>query len=135
MTQEDKYLLLRDLCARLPYGVIFKRNVTNDTWIWRLIGIEDYKRGVILLKPNEDEIIERPFYIEDGVVQPFLRPMSSMTKEEIEEWDNICVMMRNMPIESIPMIMRFVSRRHLDYYNLIPKGLALKAPKGIYDIE
>ena len=61
--------------------------------------------------------------------------MSSMTEEEIKEWDNICVMMRNMPVESIPMIIRFVNSKHLDYYNLISKGLALEAPEGMCNFK
>jgi hypothetical protein len=79
-------------------------------------------------------IILHDYFVSDNVnYLPYLRPMSSMTEEEIKEWDNICVMMRNMPVESIPMIERFVNSKHLDYYNLILKGLALPAPEDMYN--
>jgi len=41
--------------------------------------------------------------------------------------------MRNMPIESISMVLKFVNSKHLDYNNLIPKGLAIEAPDGMYN--
>ena len=79
MTQEEKSLLLRDLCARLPYGVMIQipelfypqRKITE-----KLVTIND------LWHFNDDGT-----YIEN--VKPYLRPMLSMTKEEKEEFDEI----------------------------------------------
>lgn len=120
MRTEQQQLLIKDLCSRLPYGV----RVAKGNIIYPMTGVN------IALGYVELAVSER-ISIEDA--RPYLRPMSSMTEEEIKEWDNICVMMRNMPIESIPMIERFVNSKHLDYYNLIPKGFAIEAPEDMYN--
>ena len=124
MTKENKEILLKDLCARLPYHVCVK--------VWLKDGTTE--EGKLDLEHNYGDVLRDAFYYNKIVdIKPYLRPMSSMTEEEIKEWDNICVMMRNMPVESIPMIVRFVNSKHLDYYNLIPKGLVLEAPEGMYN--
>lgn len=126
MTKENKEILLKDLCARLPYHVCVK--------VWLKDGTTE--EGKLDLEHNYGDVLRDAFYYNKIVdIKPYLRPMSSMTEEEIKEWDNICVMMRNMPVESIPMIVRFVNSKHLDYYNLIPKGLVLEAPEGMYNFK
>ena len=153
MDKQDKELLLKDLCARLPYGVIFKRHVTNDSWKWRLVGIDDYKRGMVMLKPVEDKIIERPFYIEDKVVQPYLRPMSSMTDEEFGflqehlpydftrvysgKFDliNDIHVGNSISIDDIAFLLDCLNKWHFDYRGLIPMDFALPAPEGMYDFK
>lgn len=149
MTQEEKLLLLKDLSARLPYGVIvnYKKD-EYDFHHWKISTLyaPAYSQSGSLINTDSDGWIEyteykgcglstgsRPLHIDKTL--PYLRPMSSMTEEEIKEWDNICVMMRNMPVESIPMVFRFVSSKHLDYNNLISKGLALEAPEGMYNLN
>ena len=94
MTQKDKELLLKDLSARLPYGVkihinspieeqnsmeLFDVNldsehigVGNEKWVFRAIPIID----------EEDET---------KVIKPYLRPLSSMTEEEKEELKSKCI--------------------------------------------
>lgn len=134
MTQEEKTkrkLLLKDLCGRLPYGVIINTPKgdghlcsINQT----IFGGNEY--GVNI------KATERDYFNDDECdIKSYLRPMSDMTEEEIEEWDNLCVMMRNMPVESIQMVEKFVNSRHFDYRGLIRKGLALEAQKGMYNIK
>ena len=72
MTQEDKDLLLRDLCARLPYGVICKTSKGNG----------------INIKSTERDY----FNDKEEIIKPYLRPMSSMTKEEEDELCELCTL-------------------------------------------
>ena len=142
MLQEDKELLLKDLCARLSYGVIvnYKENEfefphwkittiypeTMDGWIGY-----DKKSGA------GSESGSRPFKI--GEIKPYLRSMSSMTKEEKDEL--MCI-----PITSYASFGNFAqvanhrqidwfNKHHFDYRGLIEKGLALEALEGMYKIK
>ena len=72
MTQEDKDLLLKDLVARLPYGV--KVEYQNDTII------ETRELGLGSL---------HDFMYNNVIIKPYLRPMSSMTEEEKKEYDKL----------------------------------------------
>lgn len=139
MTQEDKQLLLKDLSARLPYGV--------------KIELMPVTRGkCTTLTP----IILRDYFISDDVnYLPYLRPMSNMTEEEWEELNCIgyivplydgCfgVDMRAYCKNSQPHYRRFsefstiedwLNAHHFDYCGLIEKGLALEAPDGMYNIK
>ena len=69
MTQEHKQLLLKDLCARLPYGVIVQENDGVNENDNKLLNIDMFDRCI-----NYDYIIDD--------IKPYLRPMSSMTEEE-----------------------------------------------------
>ena len=118
MTQEEKELLLKDLCARLPH----KQKVC-------------YK-----VRDNSEEITETlsgclPDYFKTGkiaVVKPYLRPMSSMTEEERKEerklWDIITKTRNDLHY----LYTDFLLSNHIDYRGLIPMGLALEAPKDMY---
>ena len=114
MTQEDKQLLLKDLCARLPYGV----SVWNSQF---LDSIEEYHPNEILTLSNLD------YYIKESIeVKPYLRPMSSMTEEEMEKCHNT-----NTHLGMFDWYLE----HHFDYRGLIPMGLALEAPEGMYKTE
>ena len=79
MTQEQKELLLKDLCARLPYGVKVESVFINpDTKEHKSCGIEVFDATSILM-------------IRDGLgeFKPYLFPFSSMTEEQAEELFNI----------------------------------------------
>jgi hypothetical protein len=87
MTQEDKGLLLKDLCARLPYGVKvwYKYYPTNITKKFATsIRLADDKLALSrkLSKEGDWYPIEEAGEI---LIKPYLRPMSSMTDEESEE--------------------------------------------------
>ena len=135
MKQEDKDLLLRDLCARLPYGV-------------KVLTLFENKEVNGLLEavyPEDDRIIisnlSRPchylkqdcggFIIEENGCKPYLFPMSSMTEEQKKEEYEICKYYLN-GYES--KLIDFYNKNHLDYRGLIPKGLALDATNlNIYE--
>ena len=77
MTQENKELLLKDLYARLPYGVKVKVKYYDDNW--RLLAI--YTNGTTYVTRDIGYPIET--YFED--CKPYFRPMSSMTEEQKKE--------------------------------------------------
>lgn len=85
MKQEDKQLLLRDLCARLPYGVkVQVCNATEYTPILKgILGDDLFLQFDYITKPikNGDSTYN---LIEDNI-KPYLRPISDMTKKEKKE--------------------------------------------------
>ena len=123
MTQENKELLLKDLNARLPYGV--KIEIT-----WWVMG-----EGVGINTTLEPECIEELLNDEDGDIElkPYLRPMSSMTEEEVEEYRNIDNRSYSCPMDyaHIPASERidWLNKNHFDYRGLIPMDLAIAVTK------
>ncbi len=116
MTQEDKQLLLRDLSARLPYGV----KVEIDGYYSHIL------KGIDGDTISTDRGINYPLRL----VKPYLRKMSSMTEEEKNEYFD-----RTMTIDIVQTskeVIDWLNAHHFDYRGLIEKGLALEAPEGMY---
>ena len=123
MKQKERDLLLKDLCARLPYGVICTDNRHGDSRVF-YIDIED--ESVYYTDFDEYGLIEN--------CKPYLRPMSSMTEEEIETYRIIIKsLLKNSVTDNVATLYNFLNSKHLDYNGLIPKGLALEAPEGMYN--
>ena len=117
MTNEEKQLLIKDLCARLPYKPHIK---------FSIIGAGGYE--VCELLP---ELITSIFLNEDIEIKPYLRPMSSMTEEERKKLSSI--QEKNTPYPSVKYRgCDYLNSIHVDYRGLIEKGLALEAPEGMY---
>ena len=131
MTQEDKELLLKDLCARLPYGVIVQG---NEKYISEIDSIEK-KCGIIyLINVDKSLLIDQ--------IKPYLRPMSSMTEEERGQYMDFIEWSHNdydgttttcINKERLYEYLNFIYSHHFDYRGLIEKGLALEAPEGMYN--
>ena len=115
MTQEEKDLLLRDLCARLPYGVKFATKYSHFNDTHELLVINKHSTIVETFKMLWWDI-------ED--VKPYLRPMSSMTEEEEEERQELWHSSFS-PAEYATLFLDFCNALHLDYRGLIHKGLAI----------
>lgn len=127
MTQEDKELLLKDLCGRLPYGVKCKYYDCCEG---------DYDEGTICG-------FERQEYIQiDGVcinieeVKPYLFPLSSMTAEQKKEYcslvwfDGLSAGWNKddaVILNEVETLIDFYHKNHLDWRGLIEKGLAIDA--------
>lgn len=133
MIQKDKELLLIDLCARLPYGVKLQKLNEVDT-AFELYSI-DKESGEIKFYKYKGKSLEigdsaRMFRV-NGLTRfkPYLRPMSSMTEEETEEHDKIWYYGKRY--EQID----WFNKNHFDYRGLIEKGLALEAPKDMYNLN
>ena len=108
---KDKVLVLKDLSSRLPYSPIV-----------HIIDEDGTEVDALLTTSTIDNLGK-------WVVKPYLRPMSSMTEEEIIEW-NIMVDNCNEPFDFC--FVDYCNRKHFDYRGLIEKGLALEAPEGMY---
>ena len=137
MTQEDKELLFKDLCARLPYGV--KVQVYYED-----IAGSGYFDETVWLIDNDE-----PFHVNDRWIEnitPYLRPMSSMTEKEYddmfhqlysaqEEFFRNCSNADTIGkiIGKDMVIYDFLTKKMFDFRCLIPKGLALVAPEGMYN--
>ena len=136
MTQEDRELLLKDLCARLPYGVKVLRLDFNK--VKEIQYIEPLNSRVKLLGDPPGSTID----IEDVI--PYLRPISSMTKEEKDEFediigfkvwsddfDNEFDFMSNeysyIDKECVVNTFNWLNAHHFDYRDLISMGLAIEA--------
>ena len=117
MKQEDKELLLKDLCARLSYGV--KCQCFDEKTIALLTGIKSKSELCF------DELDYKEF---DGIVKidyckPYLFPMSSMTEEQNKEW--LCTLSSDYHITYDTI--DWLNKNYFDYRELIPMGLALNA--------
>lgn len=138
MTQEQKDLLLRDLCARLPYGVWFEHKLKSckfgAKWILTALDIRTIERGRF------------DFY------KPYLFPLSSMTEEQCHDF--YCRFIENeidyndfkefyfennewhkllTSIDDCDGVVDWFNKNHFDYRGLIPMGLAIDATdKNIY---
>lgn len=135
MTQENKELLFKDLCSRLPYGVKVKVKHYED--VWKLLAI--YTNDTTYITRDIGYPIET--YFED--CKPYLFPLSSMTSEqlfevqeilgknEIEIGDGFLHIIdsdRNtITYLEILALLEWFYKNHFDIYGLIPKGLAIDA--------
>lgn len=129
MTQEEKNrLLVQELCARYPYDVICKTSGDGVSLDLRLglSGLSQFMYGRIDLKP-------------------YLRPMSSMTKEEFEEYEKANDLDTYDSHKALKAGLKgekyisawyhgvdWLNANHFDYRGLIQMGLALEAPEDMY---
>ena len=138
MTQEDKQLLLKDLCARLPYGVICWYNSVTpcDSMIIYRANAQDKLRGIVPLPYGNIGFMVGISKINalEGDIKPYLRPMSSMTDEEFNELSDIATITLYPDGKQITngKEIDWLNQHHFDYHGLIEKGLALEAPEGMY---
>ena len=130
MKQEDKDLLLKDLCARLAYGVKCQVQEDEYTYIGTLCRIEvDNKNGNLLDFVETISGLDCQVYLTE--VKPYLFPIPSMTEEQREELMFISeVRITFTPdriIEVYKNTIEWFLKNHIDYNNLIGKGLAIDA--------
>lgn len=134
MTQ-DKELLLKDLCARLPYGVKISKVI--EDFVSEPRPIRSINLNNIIIEDGE---------FEDGTpdidvwnyedIKPYLFPLSSMTEEQKKEMKSFDPF-KTDEVKTLGdwavRLVKFYNKHHLDYHGLIPKGLAIDATgKGIY---
>ena len=123
MTQEDKDLLLRDLCARLPYKTKIQLTEYSDLTGEKLpskIKTLDYcmlgKAQAYCKGFRKDEI------------KPYLFPLSSMTEEQMEEYNNLRQDINDKLKDwKCAELLDWVNKNHFDYRGLIEMGMAIDA--------
>lgn len=106
MTQEQENLLLKDLCARLPYGVI-------------LNCCEIVSEPLTLI--SHKGLVNNDYDIDE--VKPYLFPLSSIT---IDQWNDLGEFTTN-DISYVGANVDWFNKNHFDYRGLIEKGLAIDA--------
>ena len=121
MTQENKELLLKDLCARLPYNVIcqveFKENGKYNSKVMLLSGIFT----------DEAYFTTKGGSIYSNEYKPYLFPLSSMTEEQKQEYQHITERWMYDSSYSISDSIDWLNAHHFDYRNLIQMNLAIDA--------
>lgn len=123
MIPEDQNLILVDLCGRLPYDIKIQDEYG------------DYI-NVNIYNANIEHLIDR---VVSGLDKMVLRQMSSMTEEEYNELNKISSYYGLAPFEYIHNwtpnynMIDWLNAHHFDYRGLIEKGLAVEAPKGMYE--
>ena len=150
MKQEDKELLLKDLCARLPYGVIgqceidasydtpFETKPQTHRFNAEVYGL--LEEGLLFVTPlieNQDLQEFANEEVSNGVdildFKPYLFPISSMTKGQKYEYQYITERWMYDPAYSISDSTDWLNKNHFDYRGLIKKELAIDATgKNIY---
>ena len=140
MTLENKELLLKDICARLPYGPmlnIIYNEFTNESFNARISTV-DYC-GEIKVRYGYEEY-EQVYSLEQ--IKPYLFPLSSMTEEQKIEirylcdgteifddggWMSYISILGSFNFEINLSVVDWLYKNHIDIYGLIPKGLAIDA--------
>lgn len=138
MTQEDKELLVRDLSARLLYNVKVKTPY-NDAVLAGIVIRNGYKKGESYI----DVITDKQTY-PLKYIQPYLRPIKSITDEELVEFLEIkgknlksyeLNTFRQQLVTIVCTLARYsrhidwLNSHHFDYRGLIPKCLAIEVTK------
>lgn len=121
MTVEEKELLLKDICARLPYKVIcqveFKEN-----------GKYNYKDMLLSgIFTDEAYFTTKGGSIYSNEYKPYLFPLSSITEEQKQEYQYITERWMYDSSYSIGDSIDWLNKNHFDYRGLIKKGLAIDA--------
>ena len=127
MTQKEKDILLKDLCSRLPYGVMAKFGDSNPSKITSITQCIDPNSWFIESEGESDGMI-----CQIDNVKPYLFPLSSMTEEQRELRDEILDSYNLMEL-SYCELFDWYNKNHFDWRGLIPMGLANDATgKNIY---
>ena len=148
MNKEHKDLVLRELCKMVPYDTKVLVKIDGGrtqtlTWVrytTETVGV-DYSGNVLIETPCYDNYSQNVF--------PYLRSLSSITKEEEKElriltgakvlYEHIVFPTTDsfgednfISEECWATVFDWLDRHHLDYRGLIEKGLALEAPESMY---
>ena len=125
MKQEYKELLLKDLCARLPYNIICKVEFRESG---------EYKSKNMFLSgvfTDEAYFTTKGGSIYSNEYKPYLFPLSSMTEEEQRTLDSMCngveMVSRLSGLKMFDKAFNWLNEYHFDYRGLIEKGLAIDA--------
>ena len=121
MTQEEKDLLIKDLCARLPCKVKFVCN--KNIYIAKGIDLIITDEGDWVYAVTVKDMVP----IEIDFIKPYLFPLSSMTDEQKQDYKYITERWMYDSSYSISDSIDWLNKNHFDYRNLIEKGLAINA--------
>lgn len=151
MEEKNKQLLITDLCARLPYGVLVEccgvSGKLDNIWLTHF-----YNGGNTVVDVNGNtDFFHDSDYFDITKIKPYLRPLETITKEERIELgkeiqkdkitpygeikdegvDNLLL----CTIRQSTYFQEWLLSKHFDFRGLIEKGLALAAPEDMYKYE
>lgn len=109
MTQEDKELLFKDLCGRLPYGTIYDIKIGGVTYV--KVSLDSFYYGLIVKNFNNGQLQS---------IIPYLK--NNMSSEH-----------KGFYLENLNYVIDYYNSNHFDYRGLIERGLAIEAPDGMYE--
>jgi hypothetical protein len=136
LSKDEKELLLKDLCARAPYGVKvqYNNNIYNIDYISPI-----YEEVKLDIPDNYTVMVFE--------VKPYLRSMRSITEQELHEIQEILGKGIEVHIDFISIVdssinaltylelqalFDWLNKNMFDYLGLIPMGLGIKAPRDMY---
>ena len=141
MARNEKELLLKDICARLPYGV--KVGTTDNDGslenVWEVLWYNTFTEDIKLINSIE---LDAEKIADISEIRPYLFPMSSMTEEQEKEWNNLSFDPLDVVLEgkfngkeerlqlinkSLIDPVQWCYKNHFDIYGLIPMDLAIDA--------
>lgn len=145
MNEKERDLLLKDLCGRLPYGV--KVSYSGHEMTIRGVDVESKTVDVI------DWGKARFAAVRIEKIKPYLRPLDSMTDEEVHEigkilWDGFnrgveirtdCISIVDSNVNTFTFlemqaVLDYLNKKMFDINLLIPKGMAVEMPKKMYSV-
>lgn len=143
MNEEEKFLLIQDLCEKFPYGLKCKSDVKSPIIAYCTLEkiCKDVNGGFYIELKDRDfdgNALASTSVNDFSLIKPYLRPMSSMTPEEVQEfnkfysnWDI------NKPYTEILVgkDVSWLNSHYLDYRRLIEKNLAVEAPENMYNLN
>lgn len=125
LTNDERKEILIALCGYFPYGVI--------------VEVEGYDRSKLKGIDNGTVSTERGINYPLRLVKPFLRPMSSMTEEEQLVFSSKCELTTDVNGEKVWAVKvdgyDWLNENFFDYRDLIPRGMALPASEGMYNLK
>ena len=149
MTKKEKQLLLKDLCARLPYGIVVSISYPTLTEKSKKLDIPlvsiDLLDNTCTVGDSYGKTSGLRMFSSKGelLCKPYLRPIESMTEKEtyifrqdiLNEVEARCIHSFGCGKYSLAFAEAndWLYEHHFDYRDLIEKGLALEAPEGMYD--
>ena len=138
MTQKDKELLFKDICARVPYYpyALFDLDKKFEGGFQApIIGMVN-KGNTGVIEYNQEFYAYgcmTPFSIEEFRI--YLRPMSSMTEEEMDEFTQFDVYANGEYVMPNYEAIDWLNAHHFDFRNLIERDLALEASENMYNLN
>ena len=148
MKQEDKILLVKDLCSRLPYGFRVCHMASEFSGVLHDISVLHMYEGNSD-SDKYDSIVDYvadidffgdgyPYEVEE--FKPYLFPLSSISSEQLKEvseilgkdveiFDNYLNIVEHTRTTfsylELDALFDWFNKNHFDYRNLIEKGLAI----------
>ena len=127
--EKEKELLIKDLCARLPYYP--KCEMIDEI---RVVNNKKDPSYISTLFPKHIELFS---HHNNFIIKPYLRPLSSMTEEEKAEYHSYCYNYYDIYFDTIESIdwlnKKMFAYRTIDDKDMFELGLAIKAKKGMYN--